>query len=601
MLNYSDIKLGKWDLSDLVDGSSRKEFVELVDNIKRNVKEFEDSRQLLKPDLNTSTFESLIHKIENILEKLSTVSSFANLRYAADTASNEAAALILQTEQLGSQISNQILFFDLWFKKELANDNAQRLIDGISVVYGEYLRHKRLVAKYSLNESEEKIINTLEVTGTSALVKIYDRMTNNFEYTFIKKRGNIKTIKTFTNKEKLLSLVRSSNANEREYAYKALFKTYEKNSGVLGDIYQNLVTQWRDENISIRGFKSPISVRNIYNNIDDSTVEILLSVCKKNATLFHDYFMEKAKLIGVKKLRRYDLYAPITKKNAIKFSFKNAAKLVLDTFYKFDPRFGTYTERLFKEGHIDSEIRKGKTSGAFCYTVSPQRTPYVLLNFDGKMRDVSTMAHEFGHAIHSMFASDKPILVSHAPLPLAETASVFGEMLLNEQIYKKLNREKKKIFLAEQIDDMYATIMRQAFFTIFEIEAHKYIAEQSVTIDDISDLYMNNLKTQFGDSLRISDDFKWEWLYIPHFFHTPFYCYAYSFGNLLVLSLYQQYREEGKSFVSKYRGILSAGGSEKPETLLRNAGFNITEESFWQQGFDLVKTKIDKLRVDDDS
>ena len=601
MLNYSDIKLGKWDLSDLVDGSSRKEFVELVDNIKRNVKEFEDSRQLLKPDLNTSTFESLIHKIENILEKLSTVSSFANLRYAADTASNEAAALILQTEQLGSQISNQILFFDLWFKKELANDNAQRLIDGISVVYGEYLRHKRLVAKYSLNESEEKIINTLEVTGTSALVKIYDRMTNNFEYTFIKKRGNIKTIKTFTNKEKLLSLVRSSNANEREYAYKALFKTYEKNSGVLGDIYQNLVTQWRDENISIRGFKSPISVRNIYNNIDDSTVEILLSVCKKNATLFHDYFKEKAKLIGVKKLRRYDLYAPITKKNAIKFSFKNAAKLVLDTFYKFDPRFGTYTERLFKEGHIDSEIRKGKTSGAFCYTVSPQRTPYVLLNFDGKMRDVSTMAHEFGHAIHSMFASDKPILVSHAPLPLAETASVFGEMLLDEQIYKKLNREKKKIFLAEQIDDMYATIMRQAFFTIFEIEAHKYIAEQSVTIDNISDLYINNLKTQFGDSLRISDDFKWEWLYIPHFFHTPFYCYAYSFGNLLVLSLYQQYMEEGKSFVSKYREILSAGGSEKPETLLRNAGFNITEESFWQKGFDLVKTKIDKLRVDDDS
>lgn len=601
MLNYSDIKLGKWELSDLVDGSPRKEIAELVDNIKRNVKEFEDSRQLLKADLNTSTFESLIHKIENILEKLSTVSSFANLRYAADTASNEAAALILQTEQLGSQISNQILFFDLWFKKDLDNDNAQRLIDGISAVYGEYLRHKRLVAKYSLNESEEKIINTLEVTGPSALVKIYDRMTNNFEYTFIKKRGNKKTIKTFTNKEKLLSLVRSSNANEREYAYKALFKTYEKNSGVLGDIYQNLVTQWRDENISIRGFKSPISVRNIYNNIDDSTVEILLSVCKKNATLFHDYFLEKAKLIGVKKLRRYDLYAPITKKNALKFSFKNSAKLVLDTFYKFDPRFGTYSERLFKEGHIDSEIRKGKTSGAFCYTVSPQRTPYVLLNFDGKMRDVSTMAHEFGHAIHSMFASDKPISVSHAPLPLAETASVFGEMLLNEQIYKKLNREKKKIFLVEQIDDMYATIMRQAFFTIFEIEAHKYTAEQSVTIDNISDLYMNNLKTQFGDSLRISDDFKWEWLYIPHFFHTPFYCYAYSFGNLLVLSLYQQYREEGKSFVSKYRDILSAGGSEKPETLLRNAGFNITEESFWQQGFDLVKTKINKLRVDDDS
>jgi len=599
MLKNSNIKLGKWDLTDLVDDSSTKKVAELVANIKKDVKEFEDNRRILKRDLSISIFEGLVHKIENILEDLSTVNSFAHLKYAANTSSNEAAALVLQMEKLSSEVSNQILFFDLWFKRELDNNNSQRLIDSISTVYREYLRHKRLIAKYSLNESEEKIINTLEVTGLGALIKIYDRMTNNFEFTVVKKRGNKKIIKTFKNKEKLLSLVRSPKANEREYAYKALLKTYEKNSGVLGDIYQNLVTQWRDENISIRGFNSAISVRNIYNNIDDATVETLLSVCKENAHLFHDYFLEKARLIGVKKLRRYDLYAPISNSNILKFTFKNAAKLVLDTFYKFDPRFGTYTERLFKENHIDSEIRNGKTGGAFCYTVSPQRTPYVLLNFDGLMRDVSTMAHEFGHAIHSIFASNKPILVSHAPLPLAETASVFGEMILNEEIYKKLNGEKKQIFLAEQIDDMYATIMRQAFFTIFEIEAHKHIVEQSVTIDNISNLYIDNLKDQFGNSIRISDDFKWEWLYIPHFYHSPFYCYAYSFGNLLVLSLYQQYREEGKSFISKYLKILSAGGSEKPETLLKDSGFDITKASFWQQGFDLIKTKIKKLKEND--
>ena len=596
MLKYSKIEVGKWDLDDLIDERSKKKFAELVDDIRDSAKKFEDNRLVLKPDLNISLFEGMIHKIENISEDLSTLNSFANLKYAADTSSNEAAALVLETEKLSSQISNQILFFDLWFKKELDDNNAQRLINNISAIYKEYLRHKRLIAKYSLNEAEEKIINTLEVTGPSALVKIYDRMTNNFDFTIVKTRGNKKLIKTFTNKEKLLSLVRSSNASDRQHAYKALFKTYQKNSGILGEIYQNLVTQWRDENISIRGYKSAISVRNIFNNIDDTTVDILLSVCKKNASLFHDYFIEKAKLIGIKKLRRYDLYAPISNKGTLKFTFKNAAKLVLDTFHRFDPKFGEYTERLFKEGHIDSEIRKGKTGGAFCYTVAPKRTPYVLLNFDGKMRDVSTMAHEFGHAIHSMFASDKPILVSHAPLPLAETASVFGEMLLNEQIYEKLNPEKKKVFLAEQIDDMYATILRQAFFTIFEVQAHKAIVGQSVTIDDISDLYMDNLKTQFGDSIRISDDFKWEWLYIPHFFHTPFYCYAYSFGNLLVLSLYQQYLDQGKSFVSKYLKLLAAGGSEKPEMLLKEGGFNITEPSFWQQGFDLIKMKINKLK-----
>jgi len=598
MLNYSNIKVGKWDLTDLVGESLTANSDQLVENIKRKVKGFENNRVILKPDLGITIFEGLLRKIENILEDLSIVNSFAQLKYAADTSSNEAASLVLQTEKLSSEISNKILFFDLWFKKELDENNAQRLVDSIFPVYREFLKYKRLLAKYSLNESEEKIINTLEVTGPSALVKIYDRMTNNFEFTIVKKRGKKKIIRTFTNKEKLISLVRSPKANEREFAYKALFKTYEKNSGVLGEIYQNLVTQWKDENISIRGFKSPISVRNIYNNIDDTTIETLLSVCRKNVTMFHDYFKEKAKLIGVKKLRRYDLYAPISSKDTPKFTFKNATKLVVNTFSRFDPRFGTYTERLYKESHIDSEIRNGKTGGAFCYTVSPGRTPYVLLNFNGMMRDVSTMAHEFGHAIHSMFAYDKPILVSHAPLPLAETASVFGEMLLNEEIYKKLNREKKKIFLAEQIDDMYATIIRQAFFTIFEIEAHKNIVEQSVTIDNISEYYMNNLKAQFGDSIHISDDFRWEWLYIPHFFHTPFYCYAYSFGNLLVLSLYQQYREEGNSFISKYIKILSAGGSEKPETLLRNSGFNISDSSFWQQGFDLIQMKINKLKED---
>src|SRR6476659_9578474 len=312
MLNYSNIKVGKWDLTDLVDDSLKTKSDLLVEN----------NRVILKRDLGITIFEGLLRKIESIMEDLSIVNSFAQLKYAADTSSNEAASLVLQTEKLSSEISNKILFFDLWFKKELDENNAQRLVDSISLVYREFLKYKRLLAKYSLNESEEKIINTLEVTGPTALVKIYDRMTSNFEFTIIRKRGKKKVIRTFTNKEKLISLIRSPKANEREFAYKALFKTYEKNSGVLGEIYQNLVTQWKDENISIRGFKSPISVRNIYNNIDDTTIETLLSVCRKNVTMFHDYFKEKAKLIGVKKLRRYDLYAPISSKNTPKFTFK---------------------------------------------------------------------------------------------------------------------------------------------------------------------------------------------------------------------------------------------------------------------------------------
>jgi oligoendopeptidase F len=207
------------------------------------------------------------------------------------------------------------------------------------------------------------------------------------------------------------------------------------------------------------------------------------------------------------------------------------------------------------------------------------------------------MAHELGHAIHSIASADKPILVWDAPLPLAETASVFAEMLLNETLSKRIPLKERKILLAEQLDDMYATIMRQAYFTLFEIDAHRIIAEENATIDKVSDLYFANLVEQFGDSVRITSDFRWEWLYIPHFYHSPFYCYAYSFGNLLVLSLYQQYRSENKeTFYPKYFKILAAGGSQKPEQLLMQSGVDITKDEFWQQGFDLVGAKVQELK-----
>ena len=595
MVLFEIPKLGSWDISDLVNNENKNSLKLILNKIEKNVKKIESKRNLLKSDITSNKFLSLMSEIEQISEQINIVMGYAHLKYAANTFSNENASLLTELELLGTNISNRLLFFDIWFKNSLSDRDADRLIKSSPKIYSNYLKHKRTLGKYTLSEKEEKLVNLFDVTGPNALIKIYDRFTSEFEFVLELKHKKIR--KKFDSKEKLISLVRSPDPKEREYAYKALFMTYKKHSGILGEIYINLIIQWFNENLEVRGFKTPISVRNISNNINDGTINSLLQVCKKNSDVFQKYFKLKAKILNIKKFSRYHLYAPILSQNnnPKKYSYKKSTELVLQTFQNFDPSFRKFAERVFNEKHIDSKIKRGKISGAFCSTVSPKKTPYVLLNYNGYSRDVSTMAHELGHAIHSMYSSDLPISISHSPLPLAETASVFAEMLLNDQLLSKLNNKDKIIMLSEQIDDMYATIMRQAFFTLFEINAHQEIVHKNGSIDDLCVLYMKNLNIQFGDAVIINDDFKWEWSYIPHFYHTPFYCYAYTFGNLLVLSLYQQYKQEGKSFIPKYIKLLSSGGSKKPETLLGEMNIDISKDSFWQQGFNLVSEKIEQL------
>ena len=228
-------------------------------------------------------------------------------------------------------------------------------------------------------------------------------------------------------------------------------------------------------------------------------------------------------------------------------------------------------------------------------SITPEITPYVLLNHTDTKRDVSTLAHELGHAIHDLYTSDLPHSVSHAPIPLCETASTFCELLLFEYLLKKSTKEEKKTLLIEKISDSYATIIRQIYFTKFEIDAHNNIPK-GYTEDDISQMYLENLKEQFGDSLIIPDAFKYEWLYVSHFFYYPFYCYGYSFGDLLSMALYQEYKKEGKKFIPKFERILSSGGSVDPQVLLKKEGFDISKDKFWQAGFDLIKEWLEELK-----
>ena len=580
---------GIWDLTKLVKNPKSPAFQKQIKELEKQAASFEKIKSKLNPKISSANFKNILQQVEEISENMSRIGGYASLSYSSNTQSDEATSLMSRMSKLGSEISNKILFFDLWWKTQVDEKNAKRLMKDAGELR-EYLSHKRLFAKYALSEPEEKIINTLDVTGISALVKLYDKITNSYEYKM--KIGNKNKVLT---REELTNYVRSTNPKIRETAYKTILGKYIENKGVIGEIYQNIVRNWKDEGIEIRGYKSPISMRNIGNDVDDKTIESLLAVCRKNSPVFQKFFEQKAKMLKLKKLRRYDVYAPATANIKEKnYTYDQSVKLVFESLGKFSSTLEDNARKVFNENHIDSEIRQGKRDGAFCSTLSPKTTPFVLVNFTGKSRDVFTLAHELGHAVHSQAAQDRSILVQDAPLPLAETASTFSELLLYDNLSDKISNNEKKIMLSEKIDDLYATILRQSFFTIFEVDAHKQIGE-GTTIDEISKLYLQNLKEQFGKSVTISDDFAIEWSCIPHFYHTPFYCYAYSFGNLLALSLFQRYKKEGKDFVPAYINILAAGGSKKPEKLLSEYGFDIRSPKFWQEGFDYVKEQVKAL------
>jgi oligoendopeptidase F len=382
----------------------------------------------------------------------------------------------------------------------------------------------------------------------------------------------------------------------RARAYQELYRVYGDDGPILGQMYQTLVRDWRNEQVDLRHFSSPISARNLVNDIPDQVVDTLLEVCQRNASLFQRYFRLKARWLGVERIRRYDIYAPVAKSEK-RYEYAAAAEMVLDSFGDFDPNVASLAERVFTTDHLDSEVRKGKRGGAFCHTVVNDITPWVLVNYQGRPDDVATLAHELGHAIHAMLAAHHSLFTFHSSLPLAETASTFGEMMLIDKLLaEETDAGVRRDMLFRQVDDAYATIMRQAFFALYERQAHEMV-QQGATVDELADAYMQNLRAQFGEAVELSDEFRWEWVSIPHIYQVPFYVYAYTFGQLLVLSLYQQFKAEGDSFKPRYLRILSAGGSEAPARILSEAGIDIYSAEFWQGGFDVLAGLLDQLEA----
>jgi len=576
-----------WSLTDLFPGFDSPDLEAGFDKVEEQVASFEGVRGKLKPEMDAGQFLDVVRASNETTRIVNKLYSFAGLSFAADTQDQAAQTLMGRIEQFAAEMQNRTLFFSLWWK-DVDDQNAKRLMDAAGD-YRYYLEEMRHFKPHTLSEPEEKILNLKNVTGASALNTLYDSITNRYVFK-LEVNGEVKEL----TRGELSSYVQGPNADLRARAYQELYRVFSADGSILGQIYQALVRDWHNENLLLRKFANPISARNLGNDIPDEAVNVLLDVAKKNVRLFQRYFKIKAKQIGVKKLRRYDIYAPVAKAEK-KFEFDAAAQMVFEAFGSFEPRIAELARRVFDQNHLDGEIRKGKDSGAFCWSVVPEMTPYVLLNYQSRARDVAVMAHELGHAIHAMLAEHHTAFTFHSSLPLAETASTFGEMMLTDKLLSEETDEAvRRDILFKQADDAYATIMRQSYFALFEKQSHEMI-KKNASVDEISAAYFENLKEQFGDVVELSDEFKWEWVSIPHIYHTPFYVYAYAFGQLLVFSLYQQFKVEGESFKPKYLKILSAGGSEAPAKILSDAGIDIRSAKFWQGGFDVLERLIDEL------
>ncbi len=582
----------RWNLHDLFSGYDSPDLQAAFDRTEELVTSFEGARSTLQPDIESEAFLGIVRSAEEIARTLNKLYTFTGLSFAADTQDQAAQSLMARVDLFAAEIQNRTLFFTLWWK-DLDDNNAQRLM-AQSGDYRYYLQKIRQFKPHTLTEPEEKIVNIKNVTGVSALNTLYDAITNRYVFK-LEVDGKMKEL----TQGELASYRYSQEPEMRKRAYQEQFRVFAADGPILGQMYQTVVRDWGNENLSLRKYASPIAARNLGNDIPDEAVEALLDVAQKNAGIFQRYFKLKARHVGMDKLRRYDIYAPVGKSDK-RYEFGQAAEIVFDAFRGFHPQFAEMAERVFAQQHLDSEIRKGKQSGAFCASVVPEMTPYVLLNYEGRPRDVAVMSHELGHAVHAMMAAHHTAFTFHSSLPLAETASTFGEMMLTDKLLKEEPDESvRRELLFKQMDDAYATIMRQSYFALFEQQAHQMV-QKHASVDELSAAYLETLKQQFGDALDLSDEFKWEWVSIPHIYHTPFYVYAYAFGQLLVLSLYQQYKAEGESFKPRYLKILSAGGSQAPATILSEAGIDIRSRDVWQGGFDVLNNlekELEELKV----
>lgn len=540
--------------------------------------------------LSPDSFLEAVTEFEALQERIAKPLAYAQLLFAADSTSDENKSVSQKASEFANLMSRRLLFFDLEImdipeEKFLLLCSDERLAN-----YSHYLTNIRKFRAHTLSEREEQLLKRKDLTGATAFTRLFDELSASFSYTMTVDGEE----RDFTGEE-LLGMLHHPEAELRERAFSTFLLKHEENGIVLSSVLNNIALDHYNE-LELRGYGAPMDPTNIANEIESPVVERLMRVSEENYPLAREYFRIKAALLGLPKLKNTDIYAPVGDCGR-GYTFAEAKKLVLAAFRGFNPAYGPIIEGFFSERRIDALPRPGKGGGAFCMGMTPTLPPYVLMNFTGNLRDVATLAHELGHGLHFLLSGSQTMLNYHAPLPLAETASVFGEMLLTRLLLEgETDRGVKTALLCARIEDIIATTFRQNVLTRFEERVHLERKEGLLTSNRICDIWWEENERLYGDSVEMIAPYRWGWSYISHFIHARFYCYSYVFAELLVLSLFRSYLQEGEGFVPRYEAILKSGSSRSPADTVRPAGMDPEDPGFWQKGYDLLHDLIKELR-----
>lgn len=580
-----------WDLSDLYASLDDPRVDADMASVLERARQFEARYRgrIAAADCDAATLREALDEYEAINRERAKPLTYAGLLFSADTSNPAHGALMQRLQVASTGVSNHLIFFDLEIGAMPEAAFQAALAEPLLADYHHYLEHERLAAKHYLTEPEEKIAQELANTGIRAFQRLFSELTA--RATFCLERDG--EGREFTQSQ-VLALLYDPDRSTRAAAADSVTATLEQLAHPLTFIYNNLL-QEKATMDRLRSYEYPEQARHEDNELDPEVVRNMVEVCVEGYPIVARYYELKRRLLGVEELTHYDRYAPISSEvSAIPYS--EGRDMVLDAFGRFSPRLRELTEPFFSRSWIDAALRPGKRGGAFCSPCTPDLHPFVFMNYTDRPRDVMTLAHELGHAVHGVLAGRNHYFDFHPSLPLAETASVFGEMLVFERLQAELESPREKLaLLAGKIEDSLATVFRQVTMYRFEQAAHRLRREQGEqTTEAYNALWQSTMQEMFGDSLKLGEGHACWWLYIPHIFSTPFYVYAYAFGELLVLALYARYRQEGEPFVERYLEFLACGGSRKPEALLSEMGIDIREKSFWQGGVDLIRGMVER-------